>query len=79
MRNEKAPSNPVRVPIIPLAFALFLIAGYIYVVLIPAFSKANGVPDDIFALIAQPLLIIAGVAALIWGRSWFDRKGAERK
>ncbi|HEU4659641.1 MAG TPA: hypothetical protein VFS63_03170 [Pseudolabrys sp.] len=79
MANEKTTAKPVKVPIIPLAFALFLIAGYIYVVLIPAFSKADGVPEDLFALIAQPALIVVGIAALIWGRSWFDRKTGERK
>ncbi|HEX5508147.1 MAG TPA: hypothetical protein VFX37_06555 [Pseudolabrys sp.] len=78
MKTEKTTPKPIKVPLIPLAFALFLIAGYIYVVLIPAFSKANGIPDDIFALIAQPVLIIAGVVALIWGRAWFD-KAAGRK
>ncbi len=79
MTNDKKKSQPIKVPVIPLAFALFLIAGYIYVVLVPAFSKADGIPDDIFSLIAQPVLIIAGLVALIWGRSWFDKKTTERK
>jgi len=76
---EKAVPKLPKLPVIPLALALLLLAIYIFVVLVPAFSKADGVPADIVSLIGQPALIVVGLVVLIWGRSWFDKKSAEKK
>ncbi|MGC1465218.1 MAG: hypothetical protein WA792_05750 [Pseudolabrys sp.] len=79
MTPKKAAPKLPKIPVIPLALALFLLAIYVFFVLVPAFSKADGAPADIASLIGQPVLIVGGLIALIWGRSWFDKNNAEKK
>jgi hypothetical protein len=77
--TEPTPVKLPKIPLIPLIFAFLLVAVYVIVVLVPAFSKAGGVPDDVGSLIWPPALIVIGLGAIRCGRSWMARKAAETK
>jgi hypothetical protein len=79
MATEKAPLKLPKIPLIPLALVFILVAAYIIVVLVPAFSKAGGMPDNVLSLIWPPALIVIGLSAMMWGRLWLTRKAAETK
>jgi hypothetical protein len=77
--TEKTPLTLPKIPLIPLVLAVLLVAVYIVIVLVPAFSKAGGVPDNVLSLIWPPLLIVIGIGAMTWGRIWLAKKAAETK
>jgi hypothetical protein len=77
--TEPTPVKLPKIPLIPLILVFLLVAVYIIVVLVPAFSKVGGVPDDVVSLIWPPALIVIGFSAMMWGRSWLARKAAETK
>ena len=79
MATEPTPVKLPKIPLIPLILVFLLVAVFIIVVLVPAFSKVGGVPDDVVSLIWPPALIAIGFSAMMWGRSWLARKAAETK
>ncbi|MGH6788879.1 MAG: hypothetical protein ACRECC_04270 [Pseudolabrys sp.] len=79
MTAEKIAPKVPKLPVIPLVLTLILMAAYVFVVLVPAFSKAGGIPADIFSLIGPLVLIVVGLGVLMWARSLINRKVPENK
>jgi hypothetical protein len=77
--TEKPPAVLPKIPKIPLILVFLLLAAYIFVVLVPAFTKAGGVPNDVFSLIWPPALIVFGFGFFMWGRFLMEKKAAETK
>lgn len=79
MTTEKPPAALPKIPKIPLILVFLLLAAYIFVVLVPAFAKAGGVPTEVFSLIWPPALIVFGFGFFMWGRALLAKKAAEAK
>jgi hypothetical protein len=56
-----------------------LLATYIVVVLVPAFSRANGVPADFLSLIWPPALMVIGYGCLYGFTGLAKKNAAEKK
>jgi len=76
--KETAPKRG-GLPLIPLILAAVLVAVYVAIVVVPAFSSAHGIPGNFLSLIWPPALIVLGLTAMLWARSLISKKPAEGK
>jgi len=76
--KETAPKRG-GLPLIPLILVAILVAAYVAIVVVPAFSSAHGIPGNFLSLIWPPALIVLGLAAMLWARSLVAKKAAEGK
>jgi hypothetical protein len=77
--TKETASKRGGLPVIPLILAAILVAAYVAIVVVPAFSSAGGMPSNFLSLIWPPALIVLGLTAMLWGRSLLAKKAAEDK